>query len=110
SNAGLQGVPYSVVYAMSKGGIVQLTRALAVEFIKTPLRVNAIAPAGTNTNIAASASFPPDMDVDLATRMAGYRGLAGPGDIAAWSAFFASEEARAVTGAVYTADHGITVS
>jgi meso-butanediol dehydrogenase / (S,S)-butanediol dehydrogenase / diacetyl reductase len=44
SNAGLQGVPYSAAYCMSKGGVVQLTRSLAVEFLKTPLRVNAIAP------------------------------------------------------------------
>ena len=110
SNSGLQGVPYSVPYAMSKGGVVQLTRALAVEFIKTPLRVNAIAPAGTNTNIASSASFPSDMDPELATRMAGYRGIAEPEDIAAVFAFLASDEARAVTGAVYTADNGITVS
>ena len=110
SNSGLQGVPYSVPYAMSKGGVVQLTRALAVEFIKTPLRVNAIAPAGTNTNIAATASFPSDMDPELATRMAGYRGIAEPEDIAAVFAFLASDEARAVTGAVYTADNGITVS
>jgi NAD(P)-dependent dehydrogenase (short-subunit alcohol dehydrogenase family) len=110
SNAGLQGIPYSVVYAMSKGGVVQLTRALAVEFLKTPLRVNAIAPAGTNTNIAASAAFPPDMDVDLATRMAGHRGLAEPEDIAAVFAFLASDDARAVTGAIWTADNGLTAS
>jgi meso-butanediol dehydrogenase / (S,S)-butanediol dehydrogenase / diacetyl reductase len=66
SNAGLQGVPYSAAYCMSKGGVVQLTRSLAVEFLKTPLRVNAIAPAGTNTNIAAATTFPDGMDVDLA--------------------------------------------
>src|SRR5205814_1293144 len=78
SNAGLQGVPYSVAYSMTKGGVVQLTRSLAVEFLKTPLRVNAIAPAGTNTNIAATTQFPPDVDVDLVTRMAGLRGMAEP--------------------------------
>ncbi len=83
SNAGLMGVPYSAVYCMSKGGIVQLTRALAVEYLKTPLRVNAIAPAGTNTNIAATTVFPDDMDPELARRMAGHRGLAEPEEIAA---------------------------
>ena len=34
SNAGLQGIPYSAAYCMSKGGVVQLTRALAAEFLK----------------------------------------------------------------------------
>jgi NAD(P)-dependent dehydrogenase (short-subunit alcohol dehydrogenase family) len=110
SNAGLQGVPYSAAYCMSKGAVVQLTRALATEFLKTQLRVNAIAPAGTNTNIAATTQFPPDMDPDLAHRMAGLRGMAEPEEVAALFAFLASDEARSITGAIYTLDNGITAS
>jgi NAD(P)-dependent dehydrogenase (short-subunit alcohol dehydrogenase family) len=110
SNAGLQGVPYSVAYCMSKGGVVQLTRALAVEYLKTPLRVNAIAPAGTNTNIATSTTFPADMDSELSTRMAGLRGLAEPDEVAALFSFLASGDARSVTGAIYTIDNGLTAS
>ena len=110
SNSGLQGIPYAVPYAISKGGVVQLTRALAVEFLKRPLRVNAVAPAGTNTNIATAATFPADMDGDLLGRMAGLRGLAEPEEVAGVFAFLASEEAKSVTGAVYTIDNGLTVS
>jgi meso-butanediol dehydrogenase / (S,S)-butanediol dehydrogenase / diacetyl reductase len=110
SNSGIQGVPYSAAYSASKGGIVQLTRSLAVEFLKSPLRVNAIAPAGTNTNIAASASFPDDIDPDLAGRLLGPRGLTEPEEVAALFAFLASDEARSVTGAIYTIDNGLTVS
>jgi NAD(P)-dependent dehydrogenase (short-subunit alcohol dehydrogenase family) len=110
SNAGIQGVPYSAAYCMSKGGVIQLTKALAVEFIKSSLRVNAIAPAGTNTNIAASATFPSDMDTDLARRMGGLRGLAEPEEVAALFSFLASDDAPSVTGAVYTIDNGLTVS
>lgn len=110
SNAGLQGVPYSVAYCMSKGGVVQLTRALAVEYLKTPLRVNAIAPAGTNTNIASTAAFPSDMDPQTASRMAGLRGMAEPEEVAALFAFLASDDARSVTGAIYTVDNGLTAS
>ena len=110
SNSGIQGVPYSAAYSASKGGIIQLTRSLAVEFMKTTLRVNAIAPAGTNTNIAVSASFPPDIDPDLARRMAGLRGMAEPEEVAGLFAYLASDEARSVTGAVYTIDNGITIS
>jgi NAD(P)-dependent dehydrogenase (short-subunit alcohol dehydrogenase family) len=110
SNSALQGIPYAVPYAVSKGGVVQLTRALAVEFLKRPLRVNAVAPAGTNTNIATGATFPADMDPDLAGRMAGVRGLVEPEEVAGVFAFLASDEARSVTGAVYTIDNGLTVS
>jgi NAD(P)-dependent dehydrogenase (short-subunit alcohol dehydrogenase family) len=110
SNAGLQGVPYSVAYCMSKGGVVQLTRALAVEYLKTQLRVNAIAPAGTNTNIATSTTFPADMDSQLSRRMAGFRGLAEPDEVAALFSFLASGDARSVTGAIYTIDNGLTAS
>jgi meso-butanediol dehydrogenase / (S,S)-butanediol dehydrogenase / diacetyl reductase len=110
SNSGIQGVPYSAAYSASKGGIIQLTRSIAVEFLKTSLRVNAIAPAGTNTNIARSASFPPDMDPELSGRMAGLRGMAEPEEVAGVFAYLASDEARSVTGAVYTIDNGITVS
>jgi meso-butanediol dehydrogenase / (S,S)-butanediol dehydrogenase / diacetyl reductase len=110
SNSGLQGIPYAVPYAVSKGAVVQLTRALAVEFLKRPLRVNAIAPAGTNTNISAAASFPADLDIDLVGRMGGHRGLAEPGEVAGLFAFLASEEARSITGAIYTIDNGLTAS
>ncbi|MBL7492800.1 SDR family oxidoreductase [Frankia sp. AgB1.9] len=110
SNAGIQGTPYSAAYAASKGGLIQLTRSMAVEFIKTPMRVNAIAPAGTLTNIARDVTFPEDLDPDLARRMAGYRGLTMPEEIAALFAFLASAEARSITGAVYVVDNGLTVS
>lgn len=110
SNSGLQGVPYAVAYSMSKGGLVQLTRSLAVEYLKTKLRVNAIAPAGTRTNIATGATFPRDVDPDLARRLGGLRGLTEPEEIAALFAFLASDEARSITGAVYTVDNGLTVS
>jgi meso-butanediol dehydrogenase / (S,S)-butanediol dehydrogenase / diacetyl reductase len=110
SNSGIQGVPYSAVYSMSKGGVVQLTRSLAVEYLKTSLRVNAIAPAGTNTNIATAVTFPSDMDIDLSRRMGGLRGMVEPEEIAALFAFLASDEAKSITGSVYTVDNGLTAS
>ncbi|HKE75541.1 MAG TPA: SDR family oxidoreductase [Acidimicrobiales bacterium] len=110
SNAGLQGIPYSLAYSVSKGGVVQLTRALAVEFLKSPLRVNAIAPAGTKTNLSAAVRFPADVDPDLARRMGGLRGMAEPDEVAALFAFLASDEARSITGAIYTLDNGLTAS
>lgn len=110
SHAGLQGVPYAAAYAMSKGGLVQLTRALAVECLKQSLRVNAIAPAATNTKMAASSVFPPDVDLDLLGRLGGHRGMTEPDEVAALFAFLASDEARSVTGAIYSIDNGLTAS
>jgi NAD(P)-dependent dehydrogenase (short-subunit alcohol dehydrogenase family) len=83
---------------------------LAVEYLKRPLRVNAIAPAGTNTNISASTQFPADVDPDFFARMAGFRGMAEPEEVAALFAFLASDEARSITGAIYTLDNGLTAS
>jgi NAD(P)-dependent dehydrogenase (short-subunit alcohol dehydrogenase family) len=110
SNAGLQGVPYAAAYCMSKGGLIQLTRSLAVELLKTRVRVNAIAPAGTNTALTTAVRFPKGVDPALMGRMAGHRGMAEPEEAAALFAFLASDEARSITGAVYTMDNGLTAS
>jgi NAD(P)-dependent dehydrogenase (short-subunit alcohol dehydrogenase family) len=74
------------------------------------LRVNAIAPAGTKTNLARGVTFPSDVDPELAGRMAGLRGMSEPEEVAALFAFLASDEARSITGAVYTLDNGLTAS
>src|SRR6185295_10125091 len=42
SNAGLQGVAYGAAYCASKGGVVQLTKALAAEYLARGVRVNCI--------------------------------------------------------------------
>ena len=57
-----------------------------------------------------STCFPPDADGDLMTRIGGFRGLTEPDEIAALFCFLASDEARSITGAVYTLDNGLTAS
>ncbi len=69
-----------------------------------------MAPAGTNTDIATAATFPPDVDAQLLGRMAGVRGMAEPEEVAGVFAFLASDEAKSVNGAVYTIDNGLTAS
>lgn len=108
SNAGLMGQAYTVVYCMSKGAVVQLTRALAMEFVKTPLRVNAIAPGGTNTALTRTFHVPPEVDGHLMARYTGHRAMAEPDDIASLFAYVASDEAHAIHGAILSADNGIT--
>ena len=108
SNAGLMGQAYTVVYCMSKGALIQLTRALAMEFMKTPLRVNAIAPGGTDTELVRAYRLPADLDVELVARYSGHRGLGDAAGVAALFAFVASDDARHIHGAVLSCDAGVT--
>jgi len=108
SNAGLMGQAYTVVYCMTKGAVVQLTRALAMELIKTPVRVNAIAPAGTDTNLAATYTVPNDIDFELMSRYTGMRGMNTAEEVASVFAFLASDDASSIHGAVISADRGVT--
>ena len=108
SNAGLIGQAYTVVYCMTKGAVVQLTKALAMEYLKTPLRVVAIAPGGVETGLVHGYQMPPDVDWDLVMRYTGARGLAKPDEIASLFAFLASDEARNIHGTVVSSDGGMT--
>jgi NAD(P)-dependent dehydrogenase (short-subunit alcohol dehydrogenase family) len=108
SNAGLMGQAYSVVYCMSKGAVIQLTKALAMEYMKKPLRVLAIAPAGTDTGLVRGYKIPEGVDWDLIGHYTSPRGFAKPEDIAALFCFAASDEAHNIHGVVLCSDNGIT--
>ena len=108
SNAGMIGQAYTVVYCMTKGAVVQLTKSLAMEYLKTPLRVVAIAPGGVETSLMHGYQMPGDVDWDLVSRYMGARGMAQPDDIASLFAFLASDEARNIHGTVVSSDGGMT--
>jgi NAD(P)-dependent dehydrogenase (short-subunit alcohol dehydrogenase family) len=108
SNAGLMGCAYTTVYSMTKGAIVQLTRSLAMEYVKTPMRVNAIAPGGINTAMTMNFEIPGDIDYELMAPYTGFRGMGTAEHIAALFAFVASDEADSVHGAILSADRGLT--
>ena len=108
SNAGIMGSAYTAVYCMSKGAIVQLTRALALEYLKTELRVNAIAPGGTDTAIPANFHIPEGADFKLIARIMSPRPMSQPEEIAGLVAFVASDEGRSIHGAIISIDNGLT--
>lgn len=108
SNAGLMGQAFTVNYCATKGAVVNLTKAMAMEFIKSPLRINAVAPGGTDTALVANFSMPDDLDWELMGRYTSPRGFSSPEDLANVIAFVASESAKAIHGAVVSADNGIT--
>lgn len=107
SNAGLMGQAYTAAYCASKGGLVQLTRALAMEFMKQPIRINCICPAGTDTEMNKGIDFPEDLDWKLIGRFSGMRGFAAPEEMASAIAYLASDEARSVHGSIFSVDNGM---
>jgi NAD(P)-dependent dehydrogenase (short-subunit alcohol dehydrogenase family) len=109
SNAGLMGQPYSAAYCASKGGVIQLTRALADEYLKRNVRVNAIAPGGINTPLQQAFRLPTDADPKLIRKLMTPLGNAQPEEVAALVAFVASDEARYMTGSIVSMDGGLTI-
>jgi NAD(P)-dependent dehydrogenase (short-subunit alcohol dehydrogenase family) len=109
STAGFLGQSYTVAYAASKGGVVQLTRSLAVEYGKTALRVNAVAPGGIDTPMNEDLGMTDEMEWSMIERYAGLRGMAQADEIASVVAFLASDEAKWVHGAIVACDGGASV-
>jgi NAD(P)-dependent dehydrogenase (short-subunit alcohol dehydrogenase family) len=108
SNAGLQGLAYSAAYCASKGGVVQLTRALAIEYWKSGIRVNAIAPGGVDTPLSRGFTMPEGADLAYLDKMMSPFGMAEPDDLASLFCYVASDEARYMTGAIVSMDAGLT--
>jgi meso-butanediol dehydrogenase/(S,S)-butanediol dehydrogenase/diacetyl reductase len=108
SNAGLMGQAYTVAYCASKAGVVNLTKALAMEFVKQSIRINCVCPAGTETALTAGVRFPEEIDPQLLGRYSGMRGMTTPDEIAEVFAFVASDSSRSMHGSIVSADQGVT--
>jgi len=106
SVAGVMGEAYSAAYTAAKHGVVGLTKALAVEYLKTPLRVNCICPGGMDTPQAHSIEVPDGVDWELIMRVAAQRGFMAADDVAAVVCFLASDDARAIHGSIQMVDAG----
>ena len=108
SNAGLMGQAFTVPYCATKGAVVNMTKALAMEFVKHPIRINAIAPGGVETSLTANFKVLEDADYSLMARYTGVRPSSQPEQIAALFAFLASDEAGNIHGSIISADGGLT--
>ncbi len=110
SNAGLMGQAYTVPYCATKGGIVNMTRALAMEFLKSDIRINAIAPGGIDTPLVHNFELADGIDWSLMQNHVGHRPQSSPEQIAGFFAFLASDEAANVHGSILSADGGLTAA
>lgn len=99
------GLYPNVSYQTSKGGVVNLTRALAVEWAKAGVRVNAVAPTYTRTEFIRPLLDNPELMARIAA-MTPMGRLAEPEEVAAAILFLASPAAAMVTGHVLAVDGG----
>ncbi len=95
-------------YSASKGGIVQLTKSLAIAWAADGVRVNAIAPGWIKTNLTAPLVESTEFSSAIIARTPlGRWGV--PEDVAPAAAFLCSSKAAFITGTVLTVDGGYSV-
>jgi NAD(P)-dependent dehydrogenase (short-subunit alcohol dehydrogenase family) len=110
SNAGLMGQPYSAAYCASKAGVVNLTRALADEYLKRHIRVNAIAPGGIETPLQNEfMNMPEGVSWKEFRKVMSPLGNSQPEEIANIAIFVASDACRYMTGSIVSVDGGLTI-
>ena len=104
SGAAYRGSPRGVHYCASKGGVVSLTRQMALELAPHRIRVNAIAPGLTDTAQPRYGSSEEEIAATAQTIPLGR--MAQPDDIARTAVFLASDEAGFTTGQILHVNGG----
>jgi len=97
--------PATLAYNTSKGGIVSFTRALAAEWARYDINVNAIAPGFFPTKMTKGLL---EMIGDAAAQHAPLKRLGGPEDLKGLTALFASDASSFITGQIVAVDGGVT--
>lgn len=99
------GAPGNSIYCLTKGGLSQLSKALAVEWARYNVRVNAICPGWIETDLTKP--YMQDAKViEAGLRQIPLRRFGKPEDIGPLAVYLASDEASFVTGQAYVIDGG----
>lgn len=106
STAALAGLPCGLAYSASKGGVLAMTRSIAVEFAKRGVRANCVCPGDINTGMTDDITFPDTMDFELMPRIMSLTGARGPEVVAGLIAMLASEDGIHITGEEVRVDGG----
>jgi NAD(P)-dependent dehydrogenase (short-subunit alcohol dehydrogenase family) len=104
----LMGWPGKDAYTAAKGGIVALTRSMAVEFAPHRVRVNAIAPGTTRTPRVVEQLK--ELETTQKLTAAHLLGMVEPIDVANAALFLASDASARTTGHILTVDSGLSIS
>jgi NAD(P)-dependent dehydrogenase (short-subunit alcohol dehydrogenase family) len=99
-------IPTIASYNMSKGGINQLTRAMALALADKGIRVNAVAPGTIATELAAKAVLTSEEAKKKILMRTPLRRLGQPGEVADVVAYLASDAASYITGEIVVVDGG----
>jgi NAD(P)-dependent dehydrogenase (short-subunit alcohol dehydrogenase family) len=106
STAAVHGQPYAGAYAASKGGVLALTKSIAIDYVKQGVRANAVLPCDIATPIFSQFKMPDGADMKLIKRVMAPKGSGAPVDVAGVVAMLASDDAAHVTGAEVRVDGG----
>ena len=106
STSALSGHPWMTAYSASKGGVLVMTRTLAMEYARRGVRVNAVAPGGITTPMVGGLQLPDDVDFSLFDRISPLDEFRGPETVAAAIVFLAAPEAAHINGEVLRVDGG----
>ncbi|MFB7500618.1 SDR family NAD(P)-dependent oxidoreductase [Streptomyces sp. NPDC056161] len=113
STYGHRPLPGGAHYAATKGALEQLTRSWALELASEGVRVNAIAPGPTKTDVLAAAGLSQDTIDEMLdherSRIPTGR-LGDPEDVARWILYIADPQGRHITGQVLTVDGGLELA
>ncbi|WP_046757548.1 SDR family NAD(P)-dependent oxidoreductase [Kordia jejudonensis] len=109
SVSGLGGDWGAFAYDATKGAVSQLTRALALDFAPKGVRINAVAPSLTDTEMASGVMEDDKTMTEFKKRIAMQR-AGKPEEVADVIAFLASDDARFMTGTIVPVDGGLTAS